>query len=543
MKGFAQTQIFVAFISFACANELPLDFVDDFVGHFGMTDVTFVFGEDNMPFASEIFLNLSNIVSCKLINYSGPEFITEAVNAIMDVEITSSNSAIFFIGNDQLPLLSEVDALDFFKKDIICMIDYRLISVSLKWRLDTKVFFYDVKSMNDVAVSEKYAIKGGQPIVRVVCSWTSEIGFRGIENNLNNVNDARGVYISESLKRTFWSSLRSDLMGVTLVNAALEFPREVYFVRDANGNIIGSTGYLQEILQALQVALNFTVVTTTPADGKYGALGADNKTWNGMIGLLDRKDADIVTSPMARTMARSMVADFTFPVSQDRLTLIAKQRSSALPNIWVYLSVFSPFAWLCIATLLILTGIILTLTRSFDSNSSASISSTLSTCYKMLLQISFDLATHFASSRVLIIVGSLYTYLMFVLYTADMTANMTIRPNKIPVRNFHDVLEHGFQVYVWEDAVAHQVLASATPGSAMHEVYYETMHHHPEVLFTGTGRQSEILVDNPKALLFGYGVTSSYSIKDSQALVIDEMSRVYGSFATQKDSELTGILR
>merc|ERR1712061_697518 len=172
----------------------------------------------------------------------------------------------------------------------------------------------------------------------------------------------------------------------------------------------------------------------------------------------------------------------------------AKQRSSALPNIWVYLSIFSPIAWLCIASLLILTGLTMILTRSFDSNSSVSISSTLSTCYKMLLQISFDLlTTHLASSRILIIVGSFYTYLMFVLYTADLTANMTIRSNKIPIRNFHDVLEHGFQVYVWEDAVAHQVLASATPGSAMHEVYYETMHNNPEVLYTGTDRQKKIL--------------------------------------------------
>lgn len=531
MKVPVHTLMLLTCVAIVRCNNLPLDFVNDFVRNLGITDLTFVLGDTNLPTIRNIFFNLSGLVRIKCITYCGPECMQETVNEILGIDISSSNSAIFFTGFDLLPVLANIESLDFFKKDVISMLDYRLLSVSLKWRLDSKVFFYDIKSSEEVIMTEKYAIKGGQPIIKEFGSWVQEIGLRSF-------------YTTGSQDQRFsLPNLRSDLMGATLVNAALEFPREVYFIKDNQGNIIGSTGYLQEILQALQHALNFTVTTITPADGKYGGLEDDNKTWNGLIGLLDRKDADIVTSPMARTEARSEVADYTFPVAQDKLTLCAKKRSTGVPNIWVYMKIFTPIAWLCIGCLLILIALLLSLFGWFDPASNSSIGLALSASYKMLLQISSNLTIDFASSRFLFMAGSIYAYLMYIIFTADLTANMTIRSNKVSVRNFYDVLEQDFQVYVWEDAVAHQVLANAVPGSAMHEVYYKTMHQKDQVFYTGNDMANDILTHNPQALLFSYGALTPYAVKDSQALVIDEISRIYGSFCAQKDSELTGILR
>ena len=531
MMGLVRTLMFVTCITFVMGSDLPLDFVNEFVINMQITDLTFVFGETNLPVIRNIFSNLSRFGRIKCITHFGPEFMHETANELIGIDTSSSKSAVFFIGRELLPVLTNIDSLDFFKKDIISMLDYQLLSVHLKWRLDFKVFFYHVISAEEVILTEKYAVKGGHPIHKEFGSWAQETGFR------NSIpTESKGQKFS-------LPDLRSDLLGATLTNAAMEYPREVYFVRDNKGNIIDSTGYLQEILQALQKTLNFTVLTITPADGKYGALEADNKTWNGLIGLLDRKDADIVTSPMARTEARSMVVDFTFPVSQDKLTLIAKKLTTGVPNIWVYMSIFSPVAWLCIGCLLISIALFLSFFGLFDPGESRSISIAISACFKMLLQISSNLNIEFASSRFLFMAGSLYAYLVFVIYTADLTANMTIRSNKVPVRNFHDVLEKGFQVYVWEDAVAHQVLASAMPGSAMHEVYDKTMDQNDQVFFTGNDMANDILAQNPEALIFGYGVTTAYYVKDSHALLIDEISRIYGSFALHKDSEFTSILR
>ena len=522
--------VVVTYIAIVRSSKLPADFMVDFVSTLGITDLTFVCGESNLPAIRDIYFELSEAVSMRCITYLGTEFIQETSNEVLNLDMSSSKSAVFFTGYDILPVLANISSRGFFQKDVISILDTKLLSASLQLRLDSKVFFYDVKSWNEVALTEKYAIKGGQPIFMEIGSWIKGIGLR-------YSNTTKNQYLIFSL-----STLRSDLMGATLVNAALEFPREVYFIRDNEGNIIGSTGYLQEILQALQLALNFTVVTITPSDGKYGGIEEDNITWNGLIGLLDRKEADIVTSPMARTQARNEVADFTLPVNQDKLTLLAKKLTKSLPNVWVYLKIFSPIVWLCIANLLLAVALFSHFFEKFDPHSNSSIRHTISTCYKMLLQISTNMACEFASSRFIFMSGSLFAYLIFVIFSADLTANMTVRSNNVPIKNFYDVLEEDYQVHVWEDAVAHQVLANAIPGSAMHEVYQETMKSNDIAFYTGSGMANKILDDNPKALLFAYG-GGTYFLKDSQALLIDEISRVYGCFATQKDSEFTGILR
>ena len=531
MKGLVDILFLVTCITKVRSSDLPSNFVGDFIDNLGITDLTFVFGDTSIPSFSNIF-NMSIITRFKWIYHSGPESMNETLSEIMGMQITSSNSAIFFDGCELMPVLNGLDSQDFFQKDIICMLNYELLSANLDWRLDSKVFFYDIKSTEKVTLTEKYAIKGGQPIVRELVAWMKDTGFRNSDPTQDHL----------SLKCLH--SLRSDLMGVNLVNAAIEWPREVYFIRDSNGSIIGSTGYLQEILQALQLALNFTVVNTTPADGKYGGLEDDNKTWNGLIGLLDKKNADIVTSPMTSTEARSKVVDFTYAVAHDKITLVAKKLTTNIPNIWVYIRIFSPVAWLCICCILILLALSLTFFGWFDPGASSSICIAISACYKMLLQLSPDLTTEFASLKILLMTASFYGYLIFAIYAADLVANMTIRSGELPIQNFKDVLEQGFQVYVWEDAIEQQIMANAIPGSAMHEVYYKTMHKNNQAFFTDVDTMTQILNQNPKALIFGYsGIILRINNKDWQALQIDEMKWAYGSFAVQKNSELTGILR
>ena len=513
----------------ARSSDLPLDFVGDFANKLGITDLTFVFGETNIPNFDDNFLNLSSIIRLKWINHSGPESFNDTINEIVGMQVTSSNSAIFFNGYDLQPVLMSLDSFNFFQKDITSMLDYDLSSVDLKWRLDFKVFFYETKSMEEIKLTEKYAIKGGQPIITDLGSWMKGFGFRSSNSPLN----------LKSLHRR-----RSDLMGVTLVNAAVEWPREVHFIRNASGSIIGSTGYTQEILQALQQDLNFTVVHITPADEKYGALENDNKTWNGLIGLLQRKEADIVTSPLATTQYRSQVVDFTYAVAHDKITLVAKRPSTSLPNIWVYVKMFSPAAWLCIGCFTTSLALLLAFFGLFDHSASSSIGLALSACYRMLLLISPDLTMKFVSSKMLFLNASIYAYLIFVIYAADLVSNMTIRSKGLEIGSFQDVLEQGYQVYVWHDAISHQILANAYPGSAMHDVYYKTMHNNNEAFYTGVEELTQILTKKPKSLVFGYAnMISSFNEKDWQVLDILEMTWAYGSFAVQKDSEFTRILR
>lgn len=57
--------------------------------------------------------------------------------------------------------------------------------------------------------------------------------------------------------------------------------------------------------------MNFTNAMTPSVDGKWGNLEADNVTWNGLIGMLARREVDVAASSLTITKDRQAVADFT----------------------------------------------------------------------------------------------------------------------------------------------------------------------------------------------------------------------------------------
>ncbi len=57
---------------------------------------------------------------------------------------------------------------------------------------------------------------------------------------------------------------------------------------------------------------------------------------------------------------------------------------------------------------------------------------------------------------------------------------MTTGSTPIPVRSFQDVIDRRYRVIVEAGTVQHELLKMAEPGSAMHSVYYDTMHGKPE---------------------------------------------------------------
>ena len=67
------------------------------------------------------------------------------------------------------------------------------------------------------------------------------------------------------------------------------------------------------------------------------------------------------------------------------------------------------------------------------------------------------------------------TFLLFAMYTCDLTARMTTGPKELPIRSFEDILRSDYRVFTVEGGATVETLANSKPGTAMHKVYYETM--------------------------------------------------------------------
>ncbi|XP_053649849.2 probable glutamate receptor [Cherax quadricarinatus] len=135
--------------------------------------------------------------------------------------------------------------------------------------------------------------------------------------------------------------------------AAEDWPPHVYLHTDPSGSI-QVTGPMGQLLDALAASLNFTY-SVVPGDGYWGA-PQENGSWNGMIGTVLRKQADLGLGPFGMSYTRSEVVDFTIPVFLEMLHVLVS-RPLPMPDPWGFLAPFTWYVWvaLLVALLAIIT--------------------------------------------------------------------------------------------------------------------------------------------------------------------------------------------
>ncbi|KAI4792211.1 hypothetical protein KUCAC02_033526, partial [Chaenocephalus aceratus] len=163
------------------------------------------------------------------------------------------------------------------------------------------------------------------------------------------VNDVHGL--NGSLKE---SRIENGMQGVTVkVVTLLEDP----FVMVAE-NILGQPktykGFSIDVLDALAKILGFKYEIYQVSDSKYGSQ-LPNGSWNGMIGDLINKRADLAVSAITITPERENVVDFSKRYLDYSVGILLRKPEEKI-NIF---SLFAPFdlaVWACIAAAIPVVG-------------------------------------------------------------------------------------------------------------------------------------------------------------------------------------------
>lgn len=108
----------------------------------------------------------------------------------------------------------------------------------------------------------------------------------------------------EGLTANIWER-RSDLKGF-LFRVALHLQWESIAIRNDDGSY---TGLTVEVYKDLERALNLTHKFVEAEDHNYGSI-IENETFNGMVGMLQNNEADIVAADLSITHERSRQIDF-----------------------------------------------------------------------------------------------------------------------------------------------------------------------------------------------------------------------------------------
>jgi hypothetical protein len=243
---------------------------------------------------------------------------------------------LFFLGEDPNPLLKHLnDKLQsIFSKVIVFIPFWEETKVDIKLRFDSKIYIYQDFDRG-LQLYETYAVKDKPPVQLHMGSWTEEWGI--------------------TVSSPFIWERRTNLFGIDLRNIVLPFSFTSIPVYDDEGNIVSISGFFIDILTILGQKHNFTFTSSSPADGKWGAIEPDG-SWNGMIGMLTRDEGDLVTCGPTQTLERSLVTDMSVPLLPDMCTLITAVSKGVQTQLWVYTDIFPMASWYALGGLVLFTG-------------------------------------------------------------------------------------------------------------------------------------------------------------------------------------------
>ncbi|KAA0188335.1 Ionotropic receptor 138 [Hyalella azteca] len=133
--------------------------------------------------------------------------------------------------------------------------------------------------------------------------------------------------------------------AVELTVAAEEWVPHIAVREDpVNGIVI--SGPMANLLDALARAMNFKYKIVRPADGAWGIPRPDGSgDWNGMIGMVKRKEADLALGPFGLTFSRSRVVSFTSPILIDYYRILVR-RLKPQPDPWGWRNPFTLGVWI-----------------------------------------------------------------------------------------------------------------------------------------------------------------------------------------------------
>ena len=250
---------------------------------------------------------------------------------------------------------------------------------------------------------------------------------------------------------------RANLHGARVRATVIDLPvMSTNFSFDHQGKLIGGKGFLFDLWHVLEGDLNFTSSLSLTIDGKFGGK-TRNGTWDGMVGMLLRDEADVILSSLTKTSIRYQVIDFTIPLfPKVHCTFISPRIYGTVTNLTLYVKRFSVLTWAMIFMMTLILAIAFYIVNDSGVNRFHSMSDSeafgplqsVGFTAMMLMQLSYNVSIRSTSAKILFMSCSIFAYIIFTFFACDLIAGMTTGPKEVPVKSFQDVLDRGYQAHM-----------------------------------------------------------------------------------------------
>nr|XP_058964192.1 glutamate receptor 2-like [Pocillopora verrucosa] len=317
---------------------------------------------------------------------------------------------------------------------------------------------------------------------------------RGIRLEILNLqNDSLttiGTWNSSHGAVVFGNVLRNDgnpLSGRRLEGKKLRVvvvENAPFIMKNEDGTIPHYKGYCIDLLDELAKNLKFTYEIYLSPDGMYGA-ELENGTWNGMIGELVGKRADIAVASLTVTESREKIVDFSVPyMYYSREILVKKSPHSGKVDLLQFMNPFDIQVWFATLASLVIISVAVFVINYFspygckDENgrgTSEEFNFFNSVWFALacMLQQGGDNTPKSSSGRILTGCYWFCILIMISTYTANLAAFLVVKDNDNPINNLEDIVRSTYQVAVIESGSTYE--AFRTSQYVTHEKIWNRM--------------------------------------------------------------------
>ncbi|XP_078383275.1 glutamate receptor ionotropic, kainate 2-like isoform X2 [Oculina patagonica] len=300
--------------------------------------------------------------------------------------------------------------------------------------------------------------------------------------NVGTWNSTKGAVLFDNISRNLHNpSTGESLEGRKFRVVVAETAPFVMSKTHEDGSVTYE-GYCIDLLNELARNLKFTYEIYPTPDGMYGA-ETENGTWNGMIGELLNKRADMIVADLTITERREKVVDFSVPyMYYTEEMLLEKTSSSETTDLLQFMNPFDNHVWFATLASLVVISIAVFLINYFspygykDENGQGTSEeftffNSVWFALACMLQQGADNSPRSLSGRIL---TGCYWFCILIsvsTYTANLAAFFTVKNAELPINNLEDIVKSSYQVGVVESSSTYEAFKTS-----QYETYKKIWH-------------------------------------------------------------------
>nr|CAD7409243.1 unnamed protein product [Timema poppensis] len=151
-------------------------------------------------------------------------------------------------------------------------------------------------------------------------------------------------------------SRRNNLFGLTSICVTNKNWPMNELVRGVDGKM-HSIGFLGQTWELLASRANLSVVYTQPEEGEMWGKERNDGNWTGMIGMLQRHEAEVAISTFAMSSRRLNVISYTTPIFRSCFQMFIRPQQTTILHWGLYFSPFSPCLWIALLATVMMFGV------------------------------------------------------------------------------------------------------------------------------------------------------------------------------------------